>query len=218
LLVWLMVVPAVVCSKSNYKPAAMIVLAVPAAIVVVWWVLRALLPYDAQSEEAMGIMVSSIAVGLSVLWLAGEELAAVGRLVRVVTALLVMLMVALVAVVGAGIGLTWFTAQLWLMGAILAVIALGGYVMVSWRCRDDFSIGRLILWAAAGMTATAMAMAVLYMPIALILKQDWQTVRAVPIGAIVFTLIVFIVNLPFIAVAIWCPLYRRRLEGCLDVE
>ena len=218
LLVWLTLIPAVLFSKSNYTPRAMVILAAPVLTVVVWWAVRWLLPFDAGAEQAIGIMVYSLTLGTAVLWLAGEELARCGGLLRGVAAAAVMLMVGLVAVIGAGTGLTGYTVQLMLVVLILTAIAVSGYVTAWWRCRADYSLGRFVLWLAAGMVGGGLVLSLLYMPVALISGNGWKMVAVLPAGAMIFALIVLLVNLPFMAVAAFSPLYRRRLDGCLGIQ
>ena len=218
LLVWLTLIPAVLFSRSNYAPRAMLVLAAPMLTVVIWWVVRWLLPFDAGAEQAIGIMVYSLTLGTTVLWLAGEELARCGGAMRVAAVAMVMLMVGLVAVIGAGTGLTSYTVQLMLVVLILTAIAVSGYVTAWWRCRADYSLGWFVLWLAAGMAGGGLALSLLYMPVALISGGGGKMVAVLPAGALIFALIVLLVNLPFLAVAALSPLYRRRLDGCLSIE
>ena len=131
---------------------------------------------------------------------------------------MVMLMVGLVAVIGAGTGLTSYTVQLMLVVLILTAIAVSGYVTAWWRCRADYSLGWFVLWLAAGMAGGGLALSLLYMPVALISGGGGKMVAVLPAGALIFALIVLLVNLPFLAVAALSPLYRRRLDGCLSIE
>ncbi|MHC4620911.1 MAG: hypothetical protein ACYTEQ_24455 [Planctomycetota bacterium] len=169
------------------------------------------------------MMVSSLAVGISILWLLGDK---IGNRNRFVTFLLALVIMAATGVAGAvSYGMADFSEQtlsVLIFFAVSASSMLFGFVLAGRRCRKHYSGVVFMLWLAVWVIAAAMAsMLVLYTSAFIIQGASisaFIVLMVACVGGLVFGLCVYVINLPYMILGLRSAFFRERFYACLRLK
>jgi hypothetical protein len=220
LVLWVLIVLLLVLTKANRHRQAWLILVPLLAVAVFWRMIARLLFMPPSVAEPFGNVVISLAASWAVIWLLGDWLARRHGAVAFSSALVAMLAVGGLSYLSVhGIGsaedlLLW--AMLHGVGslALLLPMTLAGFC-----CRWEYRAGRFMAWLLLWVTIVPMlSIPVAAAFVALFESGGVAEFVGILIAAILSSLIVgvvlgvavYLMNLPFMFLAIRCPLYRDR--------
>jgi hypothetical protein len=223
LFLWAILVLALVLIKANRDRRAWLILVPLLIVYLLWSVFKQVLHVPSAQAEMFGMMVSSLTVGVAVLWLVGDK---IGNRNRFVTFLLALVIMAATGVAGAvSYGMADFSEQTLSVLIFLAVSALSmlvGFVLAGRRCRKHYSGVVFMLWLAVWVIAAAMASMLVLYTSAFIMQgasiSAFIVLMLACVGGLVFGLCVYIINLPYMILGLRNAFFRERFYACLRLK
>jgi hypothetical protein len=218
--VWGLLLAMLILVRGNHSWQAWLILLPPLLVMLVWRMFARLVSLPPSAAEPMGNIFVALAGAWGVVWLLGHWLAARHGAIAFLSGLAVMLVVGAVSFLFAhGVGsaedlVIW--AVFYCIGsiALLAAMTLSG-----WLCRKEYRPGRFMAW----LLLWAVVLPTVCLPIFAVVTALVESGGIVEfagyllamliaslVGGLVGGAMVFALNLPFMFLAIRCPLYRDR--------
>ena len=109
--------------------------------------------------------------------------------------------------------------------AMLTVQALGmllGFVLAGWRCRKRYGPVRFMLCLAIWMAAACLVCMLVFFPIAFMIEQApvpiFAILRAAVVAGPILALCLYVINLPYMILALRSSFFRERFYACLNLK
>jgi hypothetical protein len=219
---WALALVPLLVLRGNHRPQAWAILAPLLAVVVGSRMLTTMLFLSPGASEPFSIFCGTFATAWAIVWLLGPWLDDVPGVVAFLLAGLVMFLVGLLAYL-ACFGLAWnkSSVPLILFYAFAALGLLVPMALSRWSCRTLFSparfMGRLFLWMMAVLVGLIAPLFLL----AVVLSMAADGARQIGFFALIGVLMVgfygtftavfvYLLNLPFMALAFRTKFYRQR--------
>lgn len=212
----------VLIRENRSRPAWLIWLPV-FVVFALWGIVCQVLGIPSSSVELFGLLISTIVLSLSVLWLVGGWL---GRFRGVVSFFLAFLLMAIIGFIGifSNFSFQWDRniAPCMLIYGIGILVLLLAFTLTRRCCRKKFGAKRFILFLLLWIPVCIIASFLVYMGIFAIFEENLRRMiltmlfQVVMISS-VFGIALYLILLPFMILAFRSGFYRRRLEGCLNL-
>jgi hypothetical protein len=216
---WAVLALAMVAPKANRRRGVLAIL-VPVLLVYFAWLILALaLRPSLSDQEESDLVVLSLAVGMSVLWLLGHWLAQRGWFVSFLLALVLAVGVVFIGMLSFGGG----DATAFYMGLVLSIFMLVivlAHALAGRICQRRYGPVRFILSLAVAMVVLSAIGMLLFFSALCMTFGGWPPdpfsifVRVAGVGLILGGCI-FLISLPFVLVGLRSSLFRPRLFACL---
>jgi hypothetical protein len=207
---------AYVLPKENRNAQALWIFVAIIAAYMIWRSLSAILPGIVPKLDQSNPM--GLVVGLAVVFLLGERLAKLKWPTLLCVSFLIMVVMGFIGV--SGVNSVYFDG---LQSRILAVLIGGPLVIVlataftSKKCQKNLSNKRflllLLMWFIVITIVPSMAASIAAFGIAVVAQYSWWFLMA----AVVQGLLIYLLTLPLWLLALKNPLYRQRLQKCLNL-
>jgi hypothetical protein len=217
---------AIILVKANRNPHALLILVPLLTLNLLWSILEKTGLLSSSTMAGFDQVVVSLIVGIAVLWLLCHKLGNRNRFIILLLAFVIMAFVGLIG--AASYGITEFSgeiAAIMVIFATLSVTMLLGFVLSGWSCRKCYSGLRFMLWLAVWTVAVNIAVVLGYVGIGIVITSIsggymppyWILLMVVGVG-LVFGLCVYVINLPFMILALRCGFFRERFYACLRLK
>jgi len=220
-------IAAFIFIKANRNLQALLIL-VPLLIVnLLWLVFKKILGFSSADTEMLSMVFNSLIVGITVLWLLGHKLGNRNRFVTFILALAVLAVIGLVGTISYGTGFSQETAKVAIFLAVSAFTMLFAFVLAAWHCRKRYSGLRFMLCLPVWTIAMSIVISLGYVGIALVIMSiagnapgNWSSMllQVLVVGLVfglVLGLCVYVINLPFMILALRSSFFRERFFACL---
>jgi hypothetical protein len=231
---WALILLLLVVPKANRHRQAWLILIPPMLLIALWQLLARLVSMPDESETT-GLLLLSLAVGWSAVWLLGHLL---GRRSRIVT---FFLMLGLMLAIGVSYCNVYLSAEPGdlrgeLVGYGLAAALLLLPIMLAARsCRERYSprrfLGRLLAWTLAIASVVPLGYAFTILSLLIVglagwgaeiepLERPlliWHPMIIMIVGALLATGALYLFHLPFLILAFKSPFYHERLEELFGI-
>jgi len=226
LALWVVLVLAIVLVKANRNPRALLILVPLLIINLLWSILEKARPFPSSTMAVFDQVFVSLTVGIAVLWLLCHKL---GNRNRFIISLLAFVIMAVIGLIGAvSYGITEFSeemAAIMVIFATLLVTMLLGFVLSGWCCRKCYSGLRFMLWLAVWTVAVSIAVLLGYVGIGIVITSIsggymppyWILLTVFGVG-LVLGLCVYVINLPYMILALRSSFFRERFYACLRLK
>jgi len=226
LALWVVLVLAIALVKANRNPRALLILVPLLIINLLWSILEKARPFPSSTMAVFDQVFASLTVGIAVLWLLCHKLGNRNRFVTFILALVVLAVIGLVGAISYGMGFSQETAMLAIFLAVLAFTMLFAFVLTGWQCRKRYGGLRFTLWLAMWTVAVSTVAMLGYFGIALVIMtisghipSNWSSVLLViPIGGLILGGCLYVINLPFMILALRSVFFRERFYACLRLK
>ena len=227
LLPWAVIVLLLVSVKENRNPQAWLILVPLVAVAVLGRMIPRLLFLPPSMAEAFGTFLTSLAAAWSAVWLLAHWLSRRRGIAAFLRALAVMLGVGGVSYVGVfGLKFVDILMNVVVSYGICALALLSAMSLSGYCCRKVYRPGRFMAWlflwvivvpmmimpvfgVVAGVVAAASGSAELPQ---LLVMLVGMLVGCVFMGG-VLGVVLYLVNLPFMLLAVRCPFFRDRFQN-----
>ena len=230
LALWLVLIAAFIFIKANRYPQALLIL-VPLLIVnLLWLAFKKVLLFSSADTQMFSMVFNSLVVGITALWLLGHKLGNRNRFVTFILALAVLAVTGLVGSISYGTGFSQETAKVAIFLAVSAFTMLFAFVLAAWHCRRRYSGLRFMLYLPVWTIAMSIVSFLGYVVIALVIMSiagnapgNWSSMllQVLVVGLVfglVLGLCVYVINLPFMILALRSSFFRKRFFACLRLK
>jgi hypothetical protein len=168
------------------------------------------------------MLFNAFTIGIAMLWLLAHMLGNRNRFITFLLALIVMIFISIAGQLAYG----EFSEQtiIFLFFIIfLSFASLISYVLAGWRCRVKYTGLRFILWLALWSIISSLAAMMVFLVVAYIVQRPGiDILRAIFFQALITGLVTgllsYVINLPFMILAICNPFFRERFYACLQLK
>ena len=224
LTLWLVLAAALILIKANRTPRVLLIL-VPLLIVnVLWFLLTQIMDFNSSAGvEMFNMMFNSLVAGVTFLWLFAPKL---GRFNPWIAFFLAFALIAVLFLVGIvsylGLDFSQDAVVALAMLAVLTLAMLLGFVLAGRCCRKRYGPVRFMLWLAVWMVVVCLASMLVFYAIVFIIQQ-----APIPISTILFVAAIvglvlgvclYVINLPYMILALWNSFFRERFHACLRLK
>ena len=225
-LLWTVLLATIALVKDNRNSRAMLILVPLFTVLVLWSILKKVLGFNTADAEMFTMLFHSLIVGITAMWLLAHKLCNRNRFMTVLLAGGVLAGAGLVGILS--FGKTKFTAQTMLLPILFVVSAIAVlliFVLTAWFCRKRYSGLRFMLWLPISSLATGVVSMVYYFVIGLVIMSfagvgmpSYSVVLQVLVVGAVFGILLYVVNLPYVILALRSPFFRQRFYACLRLK
>jgi hypothetical protein len=214
-------VGAIVLIKDNRNPRAPAIIVPLLVVYLLWSGFVNLMNFPSSARLQFDPLFYSFASGIALLWLLGHKLGNRNRFITFLLALLIMTAVSIVGQASYG----GFSEQriifiIFMISLSLAVLI--SFVLSGWRCRHDFNGKRFTLWLAPWMVLSTLAAMTIFMTVMFVYQgvpgRITPVLLQMLVTAVLVGLVLYVINLPFMIMALNSPLYRERFYACLRLK
>ncbi len=215
---------AIVLVKANRNPRALLILLPLLAANMLWFGFVKLLNFPSITRAEFGPLFASYTVGIAVLWLFAHKLGNRNRFSTFLLALIIMIVVGLVGLASYSTGEFSEQTVVFLMFlAILALAALVGFVLAAWRCREHYNGLRFILWLGiwtviGSIVSLLFFMGIMFIVVGNVRDNLTSMLPQVLVMGLVAGLLLYVINLPFMILALRISFFRERFYACLRIK
>jgi len=218
-LLWLLLLLAFVTLKENYNLKSLWILLPLGIVLGLWFLIKSTLSHDIVNTLGMGPVFTSFAVGLAVLALAGEKIAAGKWYISYLIVIILLLAAGLSGVLGSNSGrldaaskTSLYSFVYWGAAIVLAIS------ITAYNNRKKYSNKRFILyflfWSVVGQYVTMFVYASISWGL-LTNKNAGDILMWVLILGVIQGIIMFIMTLPFLLLFFRNELFRNRFRESL---
>jgi len=224
LALWVVLLGAIVLVKANRNPRALLIFLPLLVVNLLWFGFVKLLNFPSITKAQFDPLFASYTVGIAVLWLFAHKLGNRNRFVTFLLALIIMIVVGLVGLASYSTGEFSEQTVVFLMFlAILALAALVGFVLAAWRCREHYNGLRFILWLGIWTVIGSIVSLLFFMGIMFIVVGNvpdnlTSMLPQVLVMGLVAGLLLYVINLPFMILALRISFFRERFYACLRLK
>ncbi len=223
LALWVVLIGAIVLVKANRNPQALLILMPLLIVNLLWLGFVKLLHFPSSARVQFDPLFASYTIGVAVLWLFAHKL---GNRNRFVTFLLALALMAVLGLIGAisycGLTFSQQTVGVLILLAMSALAMLLGFVLSGWQCRNRYSGLRFVLYLALWTIVTCLASTLMIYSTVFIIQQTPVPISTVllmvSIVGLIFGACLYVINLPFIILALRSPFFRERFYACLRLK
>jgi hypothetical protein len=224
LALWLVLAAAMILIKANRTPRILLLL-VPLLIVnILWFLLTKMMNFNSSADvEMFNMMFNTMTAWITFLWLFAPKLS---RYNPWITLFLIFALIALFFLLGIvsyfGFGFPQDAVMALVMLTMLALSMLLGFVLAGWRCRKRYDPIHFMLWLAVWLIAACLSSMVVFCVIMRFVQetpiQFFTMLLAVAVVGLVFALFLYLINLPYMILAMRNSFFRDRLCACLGLQ
>jgi hypothetical protein len=226
-MVWFLLLLALVSVKANRTPKAWLIFIPLLIVMFLWFLLKKAIPLDSSITTIYDQVISSLAIGISIIFLLGHKIGNRHRFVTFLLAMLIMILVCAVGLVSFGesffrYGIPFAATSMLLIAAILLTFVLAGF-----KCRKKYGPVRFMLWLAiwmiGGVTASILILCTVAFTIASIMGEElpvsWLLflMQVISVGLILGGAL-YAVALPFMIFVLNNSFFRGRFFACLHLK
>lgn len=181
--------------------------------------------FSRQMAEQYGVPLQWLLLAWTAVWLLSPWLV---RRKPAIAIVLVFGVAAAVAAAGTFGGSGRFVSSMLLADYAVWVFALtSAFLLTRECCRKSYSPRRFLTWLALWLilsVAVGLACEVVWflLPRLIGKQMDWSTalnlLPRIGIGCLMEAIALYVLNLPFMCLAFWCPTYRDRFHGLLHLS
>ena len=219
---WALILLLLVIPKANRNRQAWLILIPLGLVLILWHTPTMLLGVSESSAQTIGCLIVSGAMAWTMVWLLGHRLESRYSTVTFFLILGIMLAAGALSFFYSGEEQNSFVPLAVFYS--FAVVSLVVAMMLTGRfCRKRCSPRSFGLWLLVWLGAVTVGSAIsIYLAWNMMAQQLWanfiQGLIVIPTMAALLAGIVYIVNLPFLILAVKNPFYRRRLEAMFRVR
>ena len=218
--IWGLLLALLILVRGNHTWQAWLILIPPLLVMLIWRMFARLVSLPPSAAEPLGNMFVALAGAWGIVWLLGHWLAARHSVVAFLSVLAVMLLVGGASYLSVHGAVTGEDLAIWSMVfgtgsvALLTAMSLSG-----WLCHREYRPGRFMAWLALWVVVLPMVC----LPILAVVSALFTAGGVVEffgfllamligslLGALIIGAMVYALNLPFMFLAVRCPLYRNR--------
>ncbi|MCP4611093.1 MAG: hypothetical protein GY845_20480 [Planctomycetes bacterium] len=167
-------------------------------------------------------LFTSFVTGIALLWLFAHKLGNRNRFITFLLAFIIMIVISIIGQAAYG-EFSEQTIMFLLFIIFLSLAVLMSFVLAGRQCRVKYTGLRFILWLALwSIVSCFAAMMILVVFTMIIQRPPLQMLKTilfqVLITGLVTGLLLYVINLPFIILAIYSPFFRERFYACLRLK
>ncbi len=223
LALWVVLLGAIVLVKANRNPRALLIVLPLLVANLLWLGFVRLLNFPSVARVQYDPLFVSYTVGIAVLWLLAHKLGNRNRFVTFLLALIIMIVVGFVGLTSYSMG--EFSNETTLFLAFLAVLALAvlvGFVLAARLCQKHFNALRFMLWLALWTVINSVAAMLTFMVIMFLVQSRPNNMIPILLQILIFGLVagllLYVINLPFMILALSSSFFRERFYACLRLK
>lgn len=219
---WAILLLLLLVRKANRNLQAWTILIPVALVAALWRTPLAILGISTDDWESIGSFVLSTAVALGTIALLADGFARLARLWRLLLSLAIMLGIVAIAF-SLHFEANWSDEPGYLFSVCGSTAIIAMALAISARSsRGFYSAPRVLLWPVVwtAVLAAAVLMCLTVIPMALDPRASSQLpflLVAYLAMALTWAAVMYAIVLPFLVLAVKCPLYRERLKGLLGL-
>ena len=224
LALWLVLAAAIIFIKANRTPRILLIL-VPLMIVnVLWFLLTKMMNFNSSADvEMFNMMFNTMAAWITFLWLFAPKLSRYNPWIALfLNFALIALFFSLGIVSYFGFGFPQDAVMALVILTMLALSMLLGFILAGWRCRKRYGPIRFMLWLAVWLIAVCLSSMVVFCVIMCFVQeapiQFFTMLLAVVVVGLVFALFLYLINLPYMILAMRSSFFRERFLTCLHLQ
>jgi MFS family permease len=220
---WVVLLGAMVLFKANRHPRVLLILLPLLIVNLLWFAVVRLLHFPSSARMQFGPVIASYTAAIAVLWLCAHKL---GNRNRFVTFLLALAVTAGLCFVGIVSYLGWgFPTEAVAGLIVLAVMVLAvlfALVLAGWCCRNRYGPVQFMLYLALWTVAVCLAGTLAFYSIGFIVGEMTVPISTLllvaVIGGSVIGACIYVINLPYMILALGSPFFRERFYACLRLK
>jgi len=223
LALWAVLALAIILVKANRNPQALLILAPLLILNLLWFGFVKLLHVPSSAMVQFDPLFASYTMGVTVLWLLAHKLGNRNRSVTFFLALIIMIVVGFVGLASYSMG--EFSGETMLFITFLSILALAvlvSFVLASLLCKRHYNGLRFILWLAFWTVINSVAAMLVFMLIMFLFQSMPNNLIPMLLQVLVMGLVVglllYVINLPFMILALRSSFYRERFYACLRLK
>ena len=164
-------------------------------------------------------MFYPLIMGIAITWLLCHKLTKHGKFI---TFLLIFITVAVISSVGV-IAYSGFDKNYIIINICCALTMLLGFSLAGWRSGKIFSNKRFVWMVGAWSIVSGIAVMMIYFGLLIAITKIslhnlFELFVIVPLSGIFLGLLVYLINLPYIILAIRNPFFRKRFYDCMHIK
>jgi hypothetical protein len=219
-----MVLALLIVPRANRNPRAWLILIPPVLVILLWQMPMRLFSIPSPDADFLGLVLKSVAIGWTAVWLLGDWLARRHGAVAFLAALVIMFGT------GALVGLSYFgvsfdrevirSSVLYSIGALSLTL---GMTISGLCCRHLYSAVRVMLWLVLWLGLSVLASTLVWGIVAVVVEGlglaflPMLIFQATIISAVLGG-ILYLINLPFMILAFRYTFYRERFQSVFRLE
>jgi hypothetical protein len=219
--VWLVLIAGLALPKSNRNIKALAIF-LPIGISSLLWAILIKITSAPSSIQGSGLFQSML-VGIALLWLLGDYIGKFGGAGRFMLFLAVMVGTGIICYLSYSPGSLEAVIEFLILYVCLVVTLLTAMTLTRLSCKKTYSQKRFMLYLALCMLLTGSFGLVIFVIIGNVIFTSWPSnlisefLSVAGIG-LIFGLVVYVFNLPFMILGFVNPFYRERFLTCMRLK
>jgi hypothetical protein len=224
LALWLVLAAAMILIRANRTPRILLILMPLLIVNILWFLLTKMVNFNSSADmEMFNMMFNTMAAWITFLWLFAPKL---GRYNPWIALFLNFAFIALFFLLGIvsyfGFGFPQDAVMAVVMLTMLALAMLLGFVLAGWRCRKHYGPICFMLWLAVWLIAACLSSMVVFCIIMCFVQETpipfFTMLLAVAVVGLIFALFLYLINLPYMILAMRNSFFRERFLACLHLQ
>jgi len=210
---WIILALVILLVRENRDPSVLLIF-IPIFLIRLFWSwFQPMLNAPSDITAIFKVFVDALAVGMAMLLLLAYKFGNRNRFASLLLMLVVLVAATIVAIVSYQVWTSGMTFEVLIIQALGIVTMLLVFVLTGWFCRKRYGPWRFLIWLILWTTVISLAAIVVFFLISE--GPSWEgLIRRMPevlIVAMVFAICIYMLNLPFITLALVTPFFRGRL-------
>ncbi|MBN2182388.1 MAG: hypothetical protein JW715_10780 [Sedimentisphaerales bacterium] len=220
---WFVLIAAIALRKSNHNINTLAIFLPIAVLNLLWLIFIKVISMPSSAESQYSVVIQSMVIGIAILWLTADFICKFGGFVRFMLSFGIM-------IVTAGLGILSYSNSfsmeiiLFLVLSACMTFALLIAVTISRRfCRKKYSPLRFMLWHVLWMIILGPFATLIFFIIGSLIFSSWPSrlimqLISVSLIGLVFGLLIYVINLPYMLLGFVNPFFRERFCACLNLK
>ncbi len=213
---------AFVVPRANHNLRILWIL-VPLVIVnLAWLAFKRLTGMPSSSESQFDTVFHSIAVGVTVLWLAAKYLDGFAGFVRFLMSFGILMVVTCIGILSYSVEFSNETGVFLALFVFMAITMLVAMALSQRLCRGTYRPIRFMLWMALWIVLTSWITMLGFVVAVSAILSSWpgfpEGIWIVVLGGSIFGATLYVLNFPFMILSFVNPFFRERFCACLGLR
>ena len=221
-LIWLPLILVIGIFRDNRNYRITYLLIALLVVNLIWWsFLKATNGEGSSNATEFDITFQSFTIGLALLWLTAHKFSKYHGLLRIFLSLIIMTLVLIMGILSIIADFNKTTELMFILFIFVAFATLLAFAFAGKYCRKEYHPKRFMLWLVLFLPIWSMIAMAGYLLVGnAIMNSSANPLEFVmaTIAGLIFGLLIYALNLPFLIMGFVSPFFRERFCACLGLK
>jgi hypothetical protein len=221
--IWLVFLAALALPKSNRNINILAVFFPIAVLNLLWPILVKITSMPVSAQSTFSTLYQSLIIGIALLWLMSDYIGRFGVFAKFLLSSVIMFVTVSLCVLSYSTSFTEDVAVLLTLFTCMTFALLFAITFSRLMCKQKYSQKRFMVWLALWMLLLGSLATIMFFIMVSLIQSSWPSnliseFSSVAGIGLIFGLVVYVFNLPFMIMGFVNPFYRERFLTCMRLK